>query len=175
MKTIRALILTGLAVASTACSVEPNDPELELAEGITMEELEERVAEFATAEIAFDETALVDWEKAVLAKLVEASDIMHRLFARQVSPQNPAWADRVANRGEDAAAEYFDIMLGPWDRQRENEPFLDVGPKPAGAGYYPPDLTREEWEAWLEANPEDRADFTSPFTVIRREGDALVA
>ncbi|NIP78264.1 MAG: peptidase, partial [Gemmatimonadetes bacterium] len=119
--------------------------------------------------------ALADWEKAVLAKLVEASDIMHELFARQVSPQNPEWAEMVENRGADAAAEYYDIMVGPWDRQREMEPFLAVGPKPAGAGYYPADLTRDEYEAWLEANPEDRATFESPFTVIRREGDGLIA
>ena len=174
MKAIRGLMLIGL-VAVAACSVEPNDPELDLAEGITMEDLEERVADFAPAEIGFDEAALTDWEKAVLAKLVAASDIMHELFARQVAPQNAEWARMVENRGADAAAEYFDIMVGPWDRQREMEPFLAVGPKPAGAGYYPPDLTRDEYEAWLEANPEDRASFESPFTVIRREGDALIA
>ena len=175
MKAIRGLMLIVVVVAAAACSVEPNDPTLELAEGITMEDLQERVADFAPAEIGFDEAALADWEKAVLAKLVEASDIMHELFARQVSPQNPEWAEMVENRGADAAAEYFDIMVGPWDRQREMEPFLAVGPKPAGAGYYPSDLTRDEYEAWLEANPEDRATFESPFTVIRREGDALIA
>ena len=175
MKTHRTLILAGLVAVAAACTVEPNKPEMELAERITMEELEARVADFAPAEITFDEAALTDWEKAVLAKLVEASDIMHELFARQVSPENPDWAEQVANRGDGAAAEYYDIMVGPWDRQREMEPFMAVGPKPAGAGYYPPDLTRDEYEAWLEANPEDRAMFDSPFTVIRREGDGLVA
>ncbi len=173
MKVIRGLMVLGL-VALAGCSVEPNDPEMELVEGITMDELEARVADFAPAEITFDETALVDWEKAVLAKLVEASDIMHELFARQVAQRNPEWAARMAGR-DDAAAEYYRIMVGPWDRQADMAPFLDVGPKPEGAGYYPADLTRDEYEAWLEANPEDRASFESPFTVIRREGDGLVA
>ncbi|MFO7894018.1 MAG: hypothetical protein R6U63_09800 [Longimicrobiales bacterium] len=174
MKTIRSVMLIGL-VAVAGCSVEPNDPEMELAEGVTMDELEERVADFAPADITFDESALADWEKAVLARLVEASDIMHDLFARQVARENPEWAERVANRGADAAGEYYEIMVGPWDRQREMEPFLDVGPKPPGAGYYPADLTREEFELWLETHPEDREAFTSPFTLIRREGAALIA
>lgn len=173
MKPYRILILAGL-VALAACSVEPNNPEMELAEGVTMSDLQQRVSEFAPAEIGFDEAALSDWEKAVLAKLVNASDIMNQLFLLQVSRQNTEWAESMAGR-DDAAAAYFGIMAGPWDRQREMEPFLDVGPKPAGAGYYPEDLTRAEFEAWITEHPGDREAFTSPFTVIRREGDDLVA
>lgn len=175
MKTYRVLPLIGPLALATACSVEPNEPPLELAEGVTMEDLQDRVADFAPAEIAFDESALADWEKAVLAKLVAASDVMHELFTRQVSVENPRWREMVANRGDEAVSAYYDIMVGPWDRQREMEPFLAVGPKPPGAGYYPEDLTRDEFEAWLDAHPGDREAFTSPFTLIRRQGNALVA
>jgi hypothetical protein len=164
------------AVALAGCTIERSDMEMELAEGMTEAELEERVANFAPAEIEFDETALTDWEKAVLAKLVEASDVMHGLFARQVARENPEWAEAVALRGEDdPAAVYYDIMVGPWDRQAEHEPFLAVGEKPAGAGYYPADLTREELEAYLEAHPSQREALTGTFTLVEREGDALVA
>lgn len=175
MKTYRVLPLIGLLALAAACSVEPNEPPLELAEGVTMEDLQDRVADFAPAEITFDESALADWEKAVLAKLVAASDVMHELFTRQVSVENPRWREMVANRGDEAVSAYYDIMVGPWDRQREMEPFLAVGPKPPGAGYYPEDLTRDEFEAWLDAHPGDREAFTSPFTLIRRQGNALVA
>jgi hypothetical protein len=175
MKIYRLLPLVGLLTFAVACSVEPNQPRLELADGMTMEQLQNRVADFAPAEIGFDESALADWEKAVLAKLVAASDLVHGLFARQVSTENPRWRAMVASRGDDAAAAYYDVMVGPWDRQRGMEAFLAVGPKPEGAGYYPPDLTRAELEAWLEAHPGDREAFTSPFTLIRRQDDGLVA
>ncbi|MGH7566499.1 MAG: dipeptidyl-peptidase 3 family protein, partial [Gemmatimonadota bacterium] len=56
-----------------------------------------------------------------------------------------------------------------------DEPFLAVGPKPEGAGYYPEDLTREEIEAWTLAHPEDREAFTSYYTIIERRGEGLVA
>ena len=172
-------IMTGtLALAVLAsCSVERNPARpLPVAQGLTMEEVEARVAAFAPAEIGFDAGALEDWEKAVLARLVEASDVMHGLFARQVSPRNPEWAERVASRGvADPAAIYYDIMVGPWDRQADHAPFLAAGPKPAGAGYYPEDLRAGELEAWIAANPADRESFESAFTIIERRGDSLVA
>jgi hypothetical protein len=171
-----AWTVAAMALFVTGCTIERNNEPMELAEGVASGELEERVARFAPAAIEIDEAALEDWEKAVLARLVEASDVMHELFARQVAGDNPDWRKRVSARGaDDAAGAYYDIMVGPWDRQADHEPFLDVGPKPAGAGYYPADMTREELEAWLEDHPDAREDFTSGFTVIRRQGDALVA
>ncbi|MFP4624207.1 MAG: dipeptidyl-peptidase 3 family protein [Gemmatimonadota bacterium] len=178
MTGLRKVVWTGAIAALLlgGCTIERNDEPMALAEGVTEAELEERVASFAPTSIAFDETALEDWEKAVLAKLVEASDIMHDLFGRQVAPENPEWAERVANRGEnDPGAIYYDIMVGPWDRQAEHRPFLAVGEKPAGAGYYPVDLTREELQAYIEAHPEQRDALTDPFTLVERRGDALVA
>jgi hypothetical protein len=136
------------------------------------------VAKFAPAEIDFDDAALASWEKLVIAKLVEASDVIHGLFAEQVSPRNVEWRAQLAvwqGPGSDAAREYFEIMAGPWDRLEENEAFLAVGPKPEGAGYYPADLTREEFDAWLLAHPEDRESFSGYFTVIRRWADRLIA
>ena len=42
---------------------------------------------------------------------------------------------------------FAEINYGPWDRLAGNEPFIEgVGPKPSGANFYPPDMTREEFE-----------------------------
>ena len=71
----------------------------------------------------------------------------------------------------DAIRAYYRIMYGPWDELESDEPFLDVGKKPEGAGFYPEDLTREEFDAWIEEHPEDREAFTSGYTVIRRTED----
>ncbi len=176
-QTIYGVLAGTLLLGSCTIERDPARP-LPIAEGWSMERLESRVADFAPAEIGFDETVLEDWEKAVLAKLVQASDVMHELFARQVSRRNREWAERVASRGsEDAGAAYYDIMVGPWDRQAENEPFLAAGEKPAGAGYYPPDMRAAEFEAWVASHPSDRESFESPFTLIERheEEDSLVA
>jgi hypothetical protein len=149
-----------------------------LAPGVTPTDMEARVEQFAPAVIGFDTTLLEPWQKEVVAKLIEASDVLHGVYAVQVSPDNPKWRaelDTAQGLGKAATLTYFDIMVGPWDRLKYDAPFLDVGPKPAGAGFYPPDLTPVDFDAWLEAHPEDRPSFTSNFTVIRRNGDDLVA
>src|SRR5690606_33833460 len=176
-----AVAVAALGALLAACSAGPADEEAPiamLAPGMTPEELEARVARFAPAAIDFDDSVLEPWEKQVLVRLVEASDIMHELFMKQVSPQNAEWRERLASQsgaGADAARALFDIMIGPWDRLEHDEPFLDVGPKPAGAGYYPADLTREQFEQWLTDHPEDRQAFTGYFSVLKRQKSVLVA
>lgn len=149
-----------------------------LASDVTSDELNERVAQFAPVTLDFDSSLLDANQKEIVGKLVRASDVLDEIFLRQVSPENPGLRERLADAtgpAMDAARSYFDIMYGPWDRLEEDQPYLAVGAKPAGAGYYPPDMSREEFERWLTAHPSDSAAFTSYHTLIRRRGDSLVA
>jgi hypothetical protein len=170
-------------VAVAACEAQPNTGSVVstdslLAPGITAEQLAAHVEQFAPATIDFDANVLEPWEKQVLGRLVEATDVMHEIFARQATPDYDTWRRRVeAYDGPGAAAveAYFDIMVGPWDRLTHNEPFLAAEPKPAGAAYYPADVTKEEIDAWVAAHPASKDAFTGYFTVIGRDRDSLVA
>ncbi len=168
--------LVGLAavIAANGCSEAPRG-EVELAPGMTSERMAEDVEKFVPVTIGFDTTLLDDRQKKVVRLLVDASDRLDAIFWKQVWTGNPSLADRLEQAGDAPATTYFDIMYGPWDRLDENRPFLDVGPKPAGAGYYPEDLTKEEFDAWIAEHPEDEESFTSGYTVIRRAGDSLEA
>ncbi|MFH1694759.1 MAG: hypothetical protein ABH880_03330 [Patescibacteria group bacterium] len=44
-----------------------------------------------------------------------------------------------------------------------------------GNNFYPEGMTREEIEAYLEDYPDERGAVMSPFTVVERDGDRLVA
>lgn len=148
-----------------------------LAPGITPAALRDRVAQFAPAVLDFDDSTLQPWEKQVLVKLVDASRLIHEIFFVQVSPKNPEYLARLqgeTGEGKQAALDYFDIMVGPWDRLVHDEPFLDVGAKPRGAGFYPPDLTAQQLEAYVKAHPEQKDQFTGYFTVIRRGPDGAL-
>jgi hypothetical protein len=46
---------------------------------------------------------------------------------------------------------------------------------PPGAGFYPEDLTKESFEAYLAANPAQKEELTSGYTVVKRQGNRLVA
>ena len=53
----------------------------------------------------------------------------------------------------------------------ERQPFVGDKVRPAGAGYYPEDLTKEAFEDWVAKHPADKEKFTSTVTVIRRGAD----
>lgn len=70
---------------------------------------------------------------------------------------------------------YFDIMKGPWDRLKEDDPFvISAGPRPPGAAFYPTDITKQEVEDWIAAHPGDKASIQGLFSVIERDGTRLV-
>lgn len=105
---------------------------------------------------------------AVLAKLVEVARIMDGLFAIQATPcadELAAHLSRLPADRQEAARRYFSINKGPWDRRFDFEPFLGDWVHPAGANYYPVDLTEAEKAAITDgANGLDGL-----FTMVRRD------
>ena len=140
--------------------------------------LAEKVKQFAPTEIRYDHSLLDDRQKVVLEKLFHAAQIMDTIFLKQVYDRNEEIARKLAadtTASGRARQAYFDIMYGPFDRLDHDKPFYGTASKPAGANFYPTDMSKEEFESWLESHPQDRAAFTSECTVIRRRGDKLVA
>jgi len=142
-------------------------------------EMARRVEQFAPVTLSFDESLLDADQKRVVRELVEASQHLDEIFRLQAWKGN-ADAGRLLPKGNDPEAvamrEYYQIMYGPWDRLTGEEPFIPgVGRKPEGAGFYPEDLTREEFEAWIAAHPEDEQAFKSEYTVIERTEDGGLA
>ena len=57
-----------------------------------------------------------------------------------------------------ARARYFWLNKGPWSDLDGHTAFIPGVPdrKPLGANFYPPDMTREEFEAWVKTlSPAD--------------------
>ncbi|GGC26268.1 hypothetical protein GCM10011371_12290 [Novosphingobium marinum] len=135
-------------------------------------------AKLAIIEMNPDTSYLTAEEREVVNLLIEASNLMSEIYLRQRSPDNPAIRAAIArSRRADAnlLLEMFDRNYGPWDELQELHPFWGSDAMPEGAGFYPADLTRAEFDAYLAANPGQRAALTSPYTVVRREGARLVA
>jgi hypothetical protein len=114
-----------------------------------------------------DLSTLSDNERKMLGLFIDAAVIMDGLFWKQAYGDR----DRLLGSLEDPVVRRFaDINYGPWDRLEGNQPFVPgVGPKPQGAGFYPTDMTREEFE---QAELPGKADL---YTVITRDAKGALA
>mgnify|MGYP000849590730 CR=1 FL=1 len=142
------------------------------------QELRAKRARYADVEITVDPRTLSPADRATLAPLVKAGEIVGRIFWRQASREGLEAAARLAQRTDPMGrllADYVDLNAGTYDRLDDFAPFLEARTKPLGATYYPEDLAPAAFDAWLKAHPGDREAFQSPVTVIRRVGDTLVA
>jgi hypothetical protein len=152
----------GGLVLVAACAGEP------AADG-TPGDVEERLDRYATVRLTTDMSQLTERERDMLPLLIAAAQPMTDLFWQQAYG-NP---DSLLNGIDDPATRELVVMnYGPWDRLRGNEPFLPgVGSKPAGANFYPPDMTRAEFEAALDAPAPASAALRGLYTLVRRGDD----
>jgi len=140
----------------------------------------ERLAMFADTEISVDLSGLSERQRALIDKLIEAGRIVDELFWMQSSHDAIAVRDSLRAMGDAISKDilkYVMLHYGPYDRIFEGERFIGEGParKPAGAGFYPEDMTREEFEAYISANPDKKELLESQYTVVLRDGDGLRA
>jgi hypothetical protein len=147
-------------------------------ENVKMNSSETILNKFVPTEINYNEALLSEREKVVIEKLYLASKIIDEIFLKQVYSKNQEIKKILDN---DSSAEgitaynLFKVMFGPFNRLDNDKPFRGKYPKPPGANFYPPDMTKEEFESWIKNNPQDEKSFTSEFTVIRRDSAGLVA
>jgi len=133
---------------------------------------------FAPVRMNVDTSFLSPSEKAVVNKLIEISPIMNGLYRNQLNAENTALFQAISKEtGEDSKLlrSMFLQHGGVCDTLADNHVFYGDKPCPKGAGFYPPDMTKEEFENWIEANPQDEEAFRSGYTIIRRRGDKLIA
>lgn len=137
-----------------------------------------QIMKFVPVKIETEKGLLNSEDIKVAGELIKAARYMNEIFLRQVWDGNVKLRNELTRAGKEASPflEYFTINAGPFDRLDHNRPFINGVPeKPAGAGYYPNDLTKEEFDTWVKKHPKDRSAFESNFTIIKRDGRNLNA
>lgn len=122
--------------------------------------VEERLPIYSSVKLTTDIQKLTENERKVLPLLIRAAEIMDELFWKQSYPQRDSLLAAVK---DEKTKEFIKINYGPWDRLNDNKPFVaGIGSKPAGSGFYPADMTREELEK------SDVPDKKGLYSMIRR-------
>ena len=146
-----------------------NTPQLVIAPDVA-----QGVAQLPRTVIDYDHSLVTDSDRQVIAKLIDASKQIDEIYWRQVSEENPDLRTQL-QKIDGPAYEYFVMNRGPWDRLEQDEPFIGTKRKPAGAAFYPEDMTKEELEKYVAAHPDKKDELQGLFTVVRRDGTDLVA
>ena len=141
-------------------------------------DINERLNKLIDVELRYDSSNLNDNQIILLRKMVKVSKLIDDIFLMQIYNKNFEIMKKL--RGSDDEKEklelkYFMWNKGPWDKLDDEKPFIGAEKRKDGVEFYPEDITREEFEEWLKEHPEDEETFKSPFTVIRRKGEKLVA
>lgn len=139
--------------------------------------LRARLDRYVPVELGVDETAIPPTLLRTTRHLIDAADAIDEIFWDQVSPDGLALYRNLSEspaEGADALAGLMSVSYGAWDRHADDRPFYcSLPPRPAGANFYPADMTRQELDAWLLDHAEHAKDVRSPYTVVRRDGNAL--
>lgn len=133
---------------------------------------------FAKVTMEPDVSFLSASEKAVVNKLMTLEPLMNAIYLRQLSKNNPALRAEIVNSDAPNKAlllSMFDQHYGVCDSLAEGHVFYGNKPCAPGGGFYPEDMTKIEFEAWIAAHPGDEAAFRSGYTVIARNSEGLYA
>lgn len=161
---LRPLVL-GCLIALTLGACKPQ-PEPETATPAASKPAESyaqaHAGDYAVVPLKADLSHLDENTRRMVAKLVQAADLMNELTWKQ------SWdGDRaalMAQAPDEATRELVNINFGPWDRLNEDTPFIaGIKPRPPGGPFYPVDMTKEEFEA------ADLPDKKSNYTLLRRD------
>jgi Peptidase family M49 len=176
---LRNAALAALLLATAACATRPAEPPATAAAPASdAYDLAAQRAKIARIPMAPDTAFLSAEEREVVNLLIQAAELMNPIYLRQRSVENPTIRAEIArSRHPQKAAllDMFDLHFGPWDTLAENHPFYGGEKMPAGAGFYPKDLTKADFDAYLVAHPGEKEALTSGYTVVKRQGDRLVA
>ena len=125
--------------------------------------LQSRLDKYASVKLTTDLTKLSDSEKKMLGLFIDASDRINAIYWQQTygDPQ-----PLLGGISDAALKRFVEINVGPWDRIDGNLPIVaGVGAKPAGANFYPTDMTKEEFEAFQDPKK------TGLYSLVRRDAN----
>ncbi len=155
---------------------EAQKPEVQKPEGQEAESkktteptVADRVESYAKFRLTTDLTKLSDDERKMIPLLIEAAKQMDKIFWMEAYGEGQ---ELLSSISDPATRRFAAINYGPWDRLGDHKPFVPgVQAKPPGANFYPPDMTKQDFEQYLLKHPEQAKALKSLYTMVRRDKD----
>lgn len=122
--------------------------------------MKQNLDNYARVSLQADLSHLPATEMQMLPLLLEVAEIMDGLFWKQAFGDPDTFLAAISDT---CARQLCAINYGPWDRLNGNAPILQgYGDKPAGAQFYPADMTPDEYNQLADSAK------SSQYTILRR-------
>ncbi len=135
-----------------------------------------KIRRFAPTMMTANTSRLSLNDRKALQKIIAAAKLYDALYLRQIWNGNEALSKKLQADHTPLGRlriHYFMINKGPWSQLDDNEPFIPgVPPHPPQANFYPADMTKDEFNSWLNTlSAEEKEKATGYFYVIRRDAN----
>lgn len=144
--------------------------------GQTDNELAAKIRRFAPTIMRANTLRLSPNDRKALQKIIAAAKLYDTLYLRQIWSGNEALLAKLQADKSVLGRQrlhYFMINKGPWSQLDDNERFIEgVPPRPPYANFYPEDITKDEFNAWLNSlSADEKEKATGYFYTIRRDSN----
>jgi hypothetical protein len=129
--------------------------------------MQARLDKYAAVRLTTDLSKLSAAEQKMLGHFIDAADVINAIYWQQAYGDPQPLLDGIS---DPLVRRFVEINFGPWDRIDGNKAFVaGVGPKPAGANFYPADMSKAEFEAFQDPKK------TGLYSLVRRGADGKLA
>lgn len=123
--------------------------------------MKKKVEQYASFALKYDLGQLSPREAELVGIFIQIADVMDDIYWEQSFGHDNR--NKLQELKDPYMRQFAEIQYGAWDRLDAEKPFLPgYGPKPAGANFYPKDMTKEEFEKL------DDPMKTSQYTILQR-------
>ena len=171
------ILITLLVFLTISASTYSQDEKL-IKSKASLDYVKTELAKFVPVDIKCELGNITQNDREVLKRVIKAAFLIDKLFYKQAYRNNLKLKhelEKLCTKKDKSYLEFFKVMFGSWNRIDKHNPFINRQKRPDGAGYYPEDMTKEEFNTFIKNNPDKADEFTGTFTVIVRENKKLKA
>ncbi len=134
---------------------------------------------FAPTPLRVDTSRLSAGDQKAVAKLIEAARVLNTIYMNQLWSGDVTLYRKLQSDKSplgQARLQYFWLNKGPWSDLDAHRAFIPGVPahQPLSANFYPENMTKEQFEAWVKTLPENEQEQARGFfTVVRRVNGKL--
>ncbi|MBO7490030.1 MAG: Zn-dependent hydrolase [Bacteroidales bacterium] len=125
-------------------------------------DMKKKVEQYAPFALKYDINQLSKNEAELVGIFIQIANVMDEIYWEQAFGLDNR--KKLKELEDPYMRQFAEIQYGAWDRLDAEKPFIPgFGAKPAGANFYPKDMTKEEFEKLKD--PEK----TSQYTILERD------